>query len=66
MQRHSYSLSHKNDEKPKEAGSGAGFVVRDAPWNKAPDMASSEDFPEFGASAPPPQRSAPSWGPWRK
>ena len=56
---------------PKEKGDPRGFVVRDAPWSagggkgNAPDTASTEDFPEFGATVGKP--SAPvAWGPRRK
>ncbi|CAL1590915.1 unnamed protein product [Knipowitschia caucasica] len=48
-----------------DGGPAKGFVVRDAPWNaagnKAPDMSSAEDFPNFGSGVAPKQTSA--WGP---
>ncbi|CAL1537044.1 unnamed protein product [Lymnaea stagnalis] len=40
-----------------------GFVVKDAPWDRAPDTASQEEFPSFGAVVAPKGRS---WGPIRK
>ena len=55
----------------RKKGDPRGFVVRDAPWSggggkgHAPDTASTEDFPEFGATVGKP--SAPiAWGPRRK
>lgn len=41
-----------------------GFVVRDAPWDRAPDTNSTEEFPSFGAVVAP--KSGHSWGPGRK
>lgn len=41
-----------------------GFVVRDAPWDRAPDTNSTEDFPSFGTVVAP--RSGHTWGPVRK
>ncbi|KAJ8254798.1 hypothetical protein GJAV_G00197460 [Gymnothorax javanicus] len=42
-----------------------GYVVRNAPWSEAgdvaPDMSSAEDFPTFGTGVAPKQTSA--WGP---
>ena len=40
-----------------------GFIVKDAPWDKAPNTESQEDFPSFGAVVAPKGRS---WGPIRK
>ena len=62
---------HDKDERDDRKGDPRGFVVRDAPWHpgttgkNAPDTASTEDFPEFGASVSKPA-SAPAWGPRRK
>ncbi|XP_055863477.1 vigilin-like [Biomphalaria glabrata] len=40
-----------------------GFVVKDAPWDRAPDTASQEEFPSFGAVVAPRGKS---WGPMKK
>ena len=49
--------------KPK--GPTMGFIVKDAPWDRAPDTQSQEEFPSFGAVVAPKGRS---WGPtkWGK
>ncbi|KAK7477919.1 hypothetical protein BaRGS_00030828, partial [Batillaria attramentaria] len=41
-----------------------GFVVRNAPWDRAPDTNSTEEFPSFGAVVTP--KSGHAWGPLRK
>merc|ERR1719318_431184 len=42
----------------------AGFMVRDAPWNSAPDSSSTMDFPALGNGATSPGHgSATKWGP---
>ena len=63
--------SGRGSEDRKEKGDPRGFVVRDAPWSggggkgHAPDTASTEDFPEFGATVGKPSASI-AWGPRRK
>ena len=68
LESYSYYATHPNsDSDRKGGGDGKGFVVRDAPWSKAPDMSSTSDFPEFGANAGAAAPKAPAqWGPWRK
>lgn len=46
---------------PRDAS--PGFVVTGAPWDRAPDTSSQEEFPTFGAVVAPKGRS---WGPIRK
>lgn len=46
---------------PREPSTG--FVVKDAPWDRAPDTASQEEFPSFGSVVAP---KGHSWGPIRK
>lgn len=41
-----------------------GFVVRNAPWDRAPDTNSTEEFPSFGEVVTP--KSGHPWGPLRK
>ncbi|XP_071109075.1 vigilin-like [Haliotis cracherodii] len=41
-----------------------GFVVKDAPWDKTPDTASTEEFPAFGAVVAP--KSSHAWGPLKR
>ncbi len=59
----------RGSDEHKEKGDPRGFVVRDAPWSgggrgSAPDTASTEDFPEFGAAVGKPTQIA--WGPRKK
>ena len=70
LQQYMHPSGSRSDDR-KEKGDPRGFVVRDAPWSggggkgHAPDTASTEDFPEFGATVGKP--SAPiAWGPRRK
>jgi predicted PilT family ATPase len=49
------------NKQPKEPS--PGFIVKDAPWDRAPDTESQEEFPSFGAVVAPRGRS---WGPIRK
>ncbi|XP_005104751.1 vigilin [Aplysia californica] len=44
-------------------GPTQGFIVKDAPWDRAPDTESQEEFPSFGTVVAPKGRS---WGPIRK
>ncbi|XP_059138756.1 vigilin-like [Physella acuta] len=55
------SKSSSDPAPPREPTQG--FVVKDAPWDRAPDTASQEEFPSFGAVVAPKGRS---WGPIRK
>ncbi|ESO99461.1 hypothetical protein LOTGIDRAFT_231082 [Lottia gigantea] len=56
----------RHDEKTKRRGNQQqpGFMVKDAPWDKAPDTASTDEFPSFGAVNAP--KAAHAWGPSRK
>ncbi|XP_039296374.1 vigilin [Nilaparvata lugens] len=57
---------HHNTSNHHEGGGGGGFVVKGAPWEqKAPDTASTADFPSFGGAAPSHGGSQVSWGPRR-
>ena len=62
------SKSNGDDHAPR--ANAAGFVVTDAPWDRAPDTQSQEEFPSFGAVVAPTGGAAPrggrSWGPVRK
>lgn len=55
--------SKHNEPRDPRAKQQAPFVVKNAPWDKAPDTESQEDFPSFGAVVAPKGRS---WGPIRK
>lgn len=55
------SKGSNSNAKPK--GPTQGFVVKDAPWDRAPDTQSQEEFPSFGQVVAPKGRS---WGPIRK
>ncbi|XP_071839733.1 vigilin-like [Apostichopus japonicus] len=52
-------------KEPSQSTPAAGFYVRDAPWNKAPDPTNTTDFPSIGASKSLPSKPPPSWGPKR-
>lgn len=46
---------------PKES---KGFFVKDAPWDKVPDTASTEEFPSFGTVVTP--KPSQAWGPLKR
>lgn len=54
----------KMSEPSRGQPQGPGFVVRNAPWDRAPDTNSTEEFPSFGAVVTP--KSGHAWGPLRK
>lgn len=57
-----YSINQSNGV----VGSGGGFVVKGAPWEqKAPDTASTAEFPSFGNSSMSTPTHNTSWGPRR-
>jgi len=62
LEKPSRGAQNDRDNDRKKAPS-QGFVVADAPWHKAPNTESQEDFPSFGAVVAPKGRS---WGPIRK
>lgn len=53
----------RDDDKQSAMGPVPGFVVKNAPWDRAPDTESQEEFPSFGATVQP--KGTP-WGPIRK
>ncbi|KAJ8878272.1 hypothetical protein PR048_018849 [Dryococelus australis] len=49
---------------PGSGGGGPGFVVKGGPWEqRAPDTASTAEFPSFGGNSEPP-RTVPAAGAW--
>ena len=71
MEQYTYSNRSSQGGSTDGEGGGAqgtqqGFIVRDAPWSKAPDTNSMQDFPEFGTAAPKAAPPAFAWGPRRK
>ena len=64
LQRLQKPRSRDLDSKSQTVVDGRGFVVRDAPWDAAPNTDSTEEFPSIGSSA----RDAPQqmWPTMRK
>ncbi|KAL5013771.1 hypothetical protein ScPMuIL_008041 [Solemya velum] len=56
--------SRSPDDMHYRHGNPRGFVVKNAPWDKAPDTASTDEFPSFGAVVAPNPSKA--WGPSRR
>lgn len=61
--------SKSNGESYAHRGPTQGFVVTDAPWDRAPDTQSQEEFPSFGAVVAPGGGASGGprgWGPAKK